>query len=114
MKMPQIKIVASLAVLAMLALPALALGASSDEGYGGPNNVVSGVQTDSSGDPTSSAEPEVESDEGETAGVSSVSDDDSGVLPFTGADLLIMAASGGLLLMFGFGLRRLTRHPSQP
>ena len=107
MKTLQIKIVA-LAVLAVLALPTLALGASSNEGYGGPNNVVSGVQTNNDeGPPPSSPEPE-----SETAGVATVSDtDDSDVLPFTGTDLLIMAASGGLLLMFGFGLRRLTRHP---
>lgn len=109
MKTLQIKIVVALAALALLALPTVALGASSDEGYGGPNNVVSGVQTDNDEGPTSSAEPE-----GETAGVQTVSEsDDSGdVLPFTGTDLLIMAASGGLLLMFGFGLRKLTRHPS--
>jgi hypothetical protein len=107
MKTLQFKIVA-LAVLAVLALPTVALGASSDEGYGGPNNVVSGVQTDNDEGPTSSPEPE-----SETAGVQTVSDtDDSDVLPFTGTDLLIMAASGGLLLMFGFGLRRLTRRPS--
>jgi hypothetical protein len=106
MKTLQLKIVA-LAVLAVLALPTVALGASSDEGYGGPNNVVSGVQTDNDEGPTSSPE------ESETAGVQTVSDtDDSDVLPFTGTDLLIMAASGGLLLMFGFGLRRLTRRPS--
>ncbi|HEU4943915.1 MAG TPA: hypothetical protein VFT10_02015, partial [Solirubrobacterales bacterium] len=91
MKTLQIKIVA-LAVIAMLALPTVALGASSNEGYGGPNNVVSGVQTDNDEGPTSSAP------EGETAGVQTVSDtDDSDVLPFTGTDLLIMAASGGLL-----------------
>lgn len=107
MKTLQIKIVV-LAVLAALALPTVALGASSNEGYGGPNNVVSGVQTDNDEGPTSSPAPE-----SETAGVQSVSDtDDSSVLPFTGTDLLIMAASGGLLLMFGFGLRRLTRRPS--
>lgn len=108
MKTLQFKI-AALAALAVLALPTVALGASSDEGYGGPNNVVSGVQTDNDEGPTSSPEPA----ESETAGVQTVSDtDDSDVLPFTGTDLLIMAASGGLLLMFGFGLRRLTRRPS--
>lgn len=107
MKTLQFKIVA-LAVLAVLALPTVALGASSDEGYGGPNNVVSGVQTDNDEGPTPSPEPV-------TAGVQTVSEsDDSGVLPFTGTDLLIMAASGGLLLMFGFGLRRLTRRQIQP
>jgi hypothetical protein len=110
MKTLQIKIVA-LAVLAVLALPTAALGASSDEGYGGPNNVVSGVQTNNDEGPPPSPEPE-----SETAGVETVSasDDSDDVLPFTGTDLLIMAASGGLLLMFGFGLRRLTRRQIQP
>jgi hypothetical protein len=104
MKTLQIKIVV-LAVLAVLALPTVALGASSDEGYGGPNNVVSGVQNNDEGPPPS--EPE-----SEPASVSAADSDDSSVLPFTGTDLLIMAASGGVLLMFGFGLRRLTRRPS--
>lgn len=108
MKTLQIKIVA-LAALAVLAFPTVALGASSDEGYGGPNNVVSGVQTNNDEEPPSSAP------ESETAGVQTVSEsDDSDVLPFTGTDLLIMAASGGLLMMFGFGLRRLTRRQIQP
>ncbi len=106
MKTLQIKI-AVFAVLAVLSLPTVALGASSDEGYGGPNNVVSGVQGGDEGPPPSSPE-------SETAEVSAADPEDSSVLPFTGADLLIMAASGGVLLMFGFGLRRLTRRPSQP
>ena len=106
MKTLQIKI-AVLAVLAVLSLPTVALGASSDEGYGGPNNVVSGVQNDDEGSPPPAPAPETE-----TASVSAEDSDDSSVLPFTGTDLLIMAASGGVLLMFGFGLRRLTRRPS--
>jgi hypothetical protein len=39
--------------------------------------------------------------------------DDNGSLPFTGADLGVVAAAGGLLLGFGFGLRRLTHRPTQ-
>jgi len=108
MKTLQIKLVV-LAMLAVLALPTVALGASSDEGYGGPNNVVSGVQGDNA--PTPAGEEEESTPE--VASVSA-SDDDSGVLPFTGTDLLIMAVSGGLLVMFGLGLRKFTRHPSQP
>lgn len=32
-------------------------------------------------------------------------------LPFTGADLGLMAAAGGSLVLLGFGMRRLTRTP---
>ena len=35
----------------------------------------------------------------------------SGSLPFTGMDLLLLAAAGGVLGIAGFGLRRLTRIP---
>lgn len=107
MKTLQIKLVV-LAVLAVLALPAVAYGASSDEGYGGPNNVVSGIEGDSSPTPASD-----EGEEDSGSEVASVSDsDDSDVLPFTGTDLAIMAAAGLALVGFGYGLRRFTRHPS--
>jgi hypothetical protein len=33
----------------------------------------------------------------------------SGSLPFTGLDVVLVAAAGGLLLALGFGMRRLTR-----
>ena len=38
--------------------------------------------------------------------------DEGGSLPFTGADLGVLAAAGGILLSLGFGLRRLTHRPS--
>jgi hypothetical protein len=38
--------------------------------------------------------------------------DTGGSLPFTGADLGVLAAAGGILLSLGFGLRRLTHRPS--
>jgi hypothetical protein len=35
-----------------------------------------------------------------------------GTLPFTGRDLAAFGIAGGLLLVFGFGLRRAARKPS--
>ena len=38
-------------------------------------------------------------------------DTGSGSLPFTGLDVALFAGAGGLLLLAGFGMRRLTRSP---
>lgn len=103
--------IAALAVLTALALPMSAIAASSEEAYGGPNNVVSGVQGGETG-----PSPSVGGDGSQpTANVASVAagSDDSGLLPFTGADLAILASAGLVLLGLGYGLRRVTRHPSQ-
>jgi len=102
-----------LAVLVLLAVPSMGIAASSEEGYGGPNNVVSGVQGgQNEGDPGQTA-PTAETATQNVASVASTSDE-SGSLPFTGADLAILAAAGLVLLGFGYGLRVLTRQPSQP
>jgi hypothetical protein len=37
--------------------------------------------------------------------------DDGGSLPFTGLDLALVAAAGGMLVAAGLGMRRLTRAP---
>jgi hypothetical protein len=37
--------------------------------------------------------------------------DDGGSLPFTGLDLALLAAAGGVLAAAGLGMRRLTRAP---
>jgi hypothetical protein len=102
----QIKITA-LAVLAVLAFPAAAFAASSNEGYGGPNNVVSGIED--TGDDSTPPAGDVAADTAE-----GVEPQESSTLPFTGADIGILVAVGALLLAFGFGLRRLTHSPSQP
>lgn len=103
-----------LTVIAVLALPATALAGSSEEGYGGPNNVVSGVQggenNPPSGENVGAAAPSAAAPSAAGAAAS----DDLGVLPFTGTDLAILAAAGLILVAFGYGLRHLTRHPSQP
>jgi hypothetical protein len=52
---------------------------------------------------------EAPSDEAPSSDVASdvVSSDDS--LPFTGLDVALLVAAGGLFLVLGFGMRRLTR-----
>jgi hypothetical protein len=101
--MKKLQIVFSaLAVIAVLALPATAFaGSSSQEGYEGPNNVTGAVTGggDGTGSPPAS----------ETVAVTTESTSSSGVLPFTGADLLVLVGSGMALLLLGFGLRKLAR-----
>ena len=91
------KLLATFGVVALLA-PSAAFAQSSDEAYGGDNSVVAGLeQGGGGGGPTPSPT--------QTQG--------GGSLPFTGSDLGVVAAAGGLLLGLGFGLRRLTHRPSQ-
>jgi hypothetical protein len=84
-----------------LLVPTAALAQSSNEGYGGPNNVVSGVG-DSGGPTTPTAD----------TAATPVETSDAAALPFTGADLGVLLAAGAILLALGLGLRRLTHRPS--
>jgi hypothetical protein len=97
------KILAVAGIATMLIGPATAFAGSSDDTYGGPGNVVSGLEQGGGGGggnaPASSTSP--------------VKAQSGGNLPFTGADLGVLAAAGGLLMGFGFGLRRLTHRPTQ-
>jgi hypothetical protein len=95
----------SLAIAAMTALlvPAGALAqSSSDNTYGGPGNVVSGLEQ-GSGNGTAPS----------TSSNTAPKTASQGGLPFTGADLGVLAAAGGMLLGLGFGLRRLTHRPTE-
>lgn len=131
----------ALAVTAALVLPSAALAASAQEGYGGPNNVVTPIPPAPAAAPTPTPAPTpapkpapkpaptggtapaatpVSAPAPETAGVNVVSDtaaadtpEDSGSLPFTGADLGVLAIAGMMMLALGFGLRRLTHRTSQ-
>jgi hypothetical protein len=40
--------------------------------------------------------------------------DDGGSLPFTGLDMALLVAAGGVLVAVGLGMRRLTRLRGQP
>jgi hypothetical protein len=83
------------ALLAFAATPAFA-AESGTKGYGG-SNVVAGLEQGSGNDTS--------------APVQAVADE-SASLPFTGADLGVLAVAGGLLLGLGLGLRRLTHRPT--
>jgi opacity protein-like surface antigen len=95
------KMAAIAGVIALLA-PSAAFAQSSVEGYGGSNSVVAGL---AQGGGNNSG--------GGGGGNETQSSGTSGSLPFTGADLGILAAAGGLLVGLGFGLRRLTHRPTQ-
>jgi hypothetical protein len=100
------KLLAIAGVFALLA-PSAAFAQSSDEAYGGDNSVVAGLEEGNGGGNAGG------NAAGGAGGGDAVQADDNGSLPFTGADLGVVAAAGGLLLGFGFGLRRLTHRPSQ-
>ena len=96
------KFLAVMGATALLAFAApAAFAESGSEGYGG-SNVVAGLEqgggTDT-GAPVQAAPVQVAADEGAS-------------LPFTGADLGVLAVAGGLLLGLGLGLRRLTHRPT--
>jgi hypothetical protein len=99
----------ALAVTAALVLPSAALANSSQEGYGGPNNVVAGIEESGGNTPPPTVNAVADTTAAAPAPVA-----ETNSLPFTGADLGILAAAGALMLAFGFGLRRLTHSPSRP
>jgi hypothetical protein len=94
----------AIAGVVMLLVPAGAFAQSSEEGYGGPGNVISGLEQGSGGGGGGGNSPAQQPVKAQAQG---------GNLPFTGADLGVLAAAGGILVGFGFGLRRLTHRPSQ-
>jgi hypothetical protein len=91
------KFLAVMGATALLAFAApAAFAESGSEGYGG-SNVVAGLEQGGGSD--TGAPVQAVADEGAS-------------LPFTGADLGVLAAAGGLLLGLGLGLRRLTHRPT--
>lgn len=83
------------ALVILLAFSATAYGQSSIDGY---SNEAGQVQDNVQG--------------GGGGGTQPVSANDTGgALPFTGLDLALIAAAGGLLAAGGLGMRRLTRAP---
>jgi hypothetical protein len=87
-----------IAIMCALALmvPSAAFAQSTDEGYGGAGGIAGQIDSGGNGN-----------------GNTPVTTTKSGSLPFTGADLGVLAAAGGILVLFGFGLRRLTHRPSE-
>ena len=98
------KLFAAVIVGAMFALPASAAAQSAQGNYVEPGGVVQDqiqtqpAQADSDDEGTPPA-----------ATATAPAQDDGGELPFTGFDLALVVAAGGVLLMLGFGIRRFTR-----
>jgi hypothetical protein len=99
------KILAVASIATMLILPATALAQSSDQAYGGAGEVISGLQQGGGGGGGGGG--------GSNSPTPVKAEAQGGNLPFTGADLGVLAAAGGVLVGLGFGLRRLTHRPSQ-
>jgi hypothetical protein len=98
------KLFAALIVGAFLALPAGAIAQSSEGGYNQPGGVVQDqIQTQPAQAQSQDTPPAA------TAAAPATKSDSSGELPFTGFDLALVVAAGGILLMLGFGIRRFTR-----
>ena len=82
------KVSAALLCVLFLALPGAALAQSGTNGYEEQGSAVQGVVN--------------ANDNGGGGGGS------GGSLPFTGAELGVLAGAGGLLVLLGFSLRRMT------
>ena len=80
---------------------------SADDGYGEPAGLVQ-TQVTGGGDEQPGAETSAPSSESPAPAAATVSDN-GGKLPFTGLDVALMVGAGGLLLLLGFGMRRLTK-----
>jgi hypothetical protein len=78
------RVSAALICVLFLALPGAALATSGDDGYEEQGSAVQGV---------------VNANDNGGGG---------GSLPFTGAELGVLAGAGGVLVLLGFGLRRMT------
>jgi hypothetical protein len=99
------KLFAALIVGAFLALPAGAIAQSSEGGYNQPGGVVQDqIQTQ-----PAQAQAKETTPAAATAAAPATKSDTNGQLPFTGFDLALVVAAGGILMLLGFGIRRFTR-----
>ena len=99
------KLFAALIVGAFMALPAGAVAQSVQGGYNQPGGVVQDqIETQ-----PAQAQAEENTPPAATAAAPSTKSDTSGELPFTGFDLALVVAAGGVLMLLGFGIRRFTR-----
>jgi hypothetical protein len=89
------------AFVLVLALATTAYGQSSIDGYSDRGGEIQ-TQVDQGGTGDSSGADPVSAAPAATA-------DDGGSLPFTGLDVALLAAGGGVLVAAGIGMRRLTR-----
>jgi hypothetical protein len=69
------------------------------------------AQSSVDGSPGNDQAGQIQSQVGGGGGGPTAVADDGGSLPFTGLDLALVAAAGGMLVAAGLGMRRLTRAP---
>ena len=110
------KTILMFAVALMLVLPSAALAQNPGvEGYRGSDGTVQGI-VEGGGNGSgggNGAEGAGAGTDPSTSQQSTGSGSKGGSLPFTGADLGVLAFAGGLLLLMGFGLRRMTHRRSE-
>jgi hypothetical protein len=87
------------ALVLVLALATTAFGQSSVDGYNDQGGQIQSTVDQGGG-----------GGGGGLAGTTTTADD-GGSLPFTGLDVALLAAAGGVLAAAGLGMRRLTRAP---
>jgi hypothetical protein len=93
-----LKLITIISCIAALAAPSAAFAATSSQtGYG---------------DESSDILPAAQDDNDDDVAGTTVSDDGEDSLPFTGAELGVLAGAGALLVLLGFGLRRLSHRPT--
>lgn len=91
----------TISAMMLLGAPSAMAASSAQSGYSKPGGIVQTEINNGGRDHNPSAI--VQTPEGTTETKS------SGSLPFTGLDIVLVVAAGGLLLGLGLGMRRLTR-----
>ena len=104
MRLRTITAAAFSAALLAVGAPAALAQSPSEEGYSTPGGVVQ-TQLQSGGD--NGGNPATRT-AAEPAAVRPAANSDS-KLPFTGLDIALVVGAGGMLLLLGFGMRRLSR-----
>jgi hypothetical protein len=89
------------AMALILALATTAYGQSSVQGYNDQGGQIQSTVDQGGGG----------GGEGLAGTTTTTTADDGGSLPFTGLDVALLAAAGGVLAAAGLGMRRLTRAP---
>ena len=106
--------VSGLALLALSLVISTSAVAQTDEGYNpvGPTTLN---EVEEGGGPGPGGATNARSGGGNASGPANTSADETqsagegGNLPFTGLDVILLLAAGGVLALMGFGMRRLTR-----
>jgi hypothetical protein len=106
--MKNFSIAAAMGIMLAVGAPAaFAQQGSADDGYGEPAGLVQTQVGGTGGEQPNAvtSAPAVK----ESPAAATVPADNGGKLPFTGLDIAMMVGAGGLLLLLGFGMRRLTK-----